>query len=67
MAAIVGFADYLSHVALEEDKKTELTQLFKLDHTIVLKKIFKDFDDHFIENSLQDALTILEENQDIFQ
>ncbi len=66
MAAIVGFADYLSHMALEEDKKIELTQLFKLDHTIVLKKIFKDFDDHFIENSLQDALTILEENQDIF-
>lgn len=68
VAAIVGFADYLAHRVFEEEEDTSglVAQLFKIDHTVVLKKIFKGFNNSFIEDAFQESLHIIEENQELF-
>ncbi len=66
LAAIVGLADYLLHIALDKENKPELKQLFKVDHTIILEKMYKNFNDRFITKALQDILKIFDENRAIF-
>lgn len=73
-AAVIGFADYLANMAaarkslndndvsVDGSVLLQASQLFKVDHMIIMKKIFDDFNAHFIEHSLEDAVRILEEN-----
>ncbi len=73
-AAVIGFADYLANMAaarkslndndvsVDGSGLLQARQLFKVDHMIIMKKIFADFNAHFIEHSLEDAVRILEEN-----
>jgi len=66
LAAIVGFADYLSHMAMDKGERLELKQLFKVDHTIILKKMYKNFDNNFIVRALKDVIEIFDENKAVF-
>lgn len=66
-AAIIGFADYLVNMASadHEIQRSKIKQLFKVDHMIMMKKIFNEFNTRFIENAFEETLRILEESVEI--
>jgi HD-like signal output (HDOD) protein len=68
-AAIIGFADYLVNMASAEQelKQSKLKQLFKVDHMIMMKKLFNDFGTKFIENAFENTLRILDESAELFK
>ncbi|MBF0204896.1 MAG: HDOD domain-containing protein [Desulfamplus sp.] len=68
-AAIIGFADYLVHMAsaTTESQRAMIKQLFKVDHMIMMKKLFNDFNTKFIENAFEDTLRIIDESSEIFK
>lgn len=68
-AAIIGFADYLVNMAsIEQDiKMSKITQLFKVDHMIMMKKVFSDFNTKFIENAFEETLNILNDSAECFK
>ncbi|MBF0241920.1 MAG: HDOD domain-containing protein [Desulfamplus sp.] len=63
-AAIVGFADYLVNMAsvAQEIRNARLKQLFKVDHMIMMKKLFSDFGSKFIESAFEETLKLLDES-----
>lgn len=68
-AAIIGFADYLVHMASAKDEaeRSKMKQLFKVDHMIMMKKLLNDFNTRFIENAFEDTLRILEESAELLK
>ncbi|MBF0411650.1 MAG: HDOD domain-containing protein [Desulfamplus sp.] len=68
-AAIIGFADYLVNMASAEQdiKHSKLKQLFKVDHMIMMKKVFSDFGTKFIENAFEETSKILSDSADILK
>ncbi len=68
-AAIVGFADYLVNMASakNETSKSKLKQLLKVDHMIMMKKVFSDFGTKFVENTFEHTLKLLDETKQIIK
>ncbi len=69
-AAVIGFADYLVNLASssEQDiRHSKIKQLFKVDHMIMMKKLFGDFNTKFIEQTFEETLKILDESSAILK
>ncbi|MBF0257259.1 MAG: HDOD domain-containing protein [Desulfamplus sp.] len=68
-AAIIGFADYLVNMASAQDglQRQKVKQLFKVDHMIMMKKLFNEFNTRFIENAFEDTLRILSESAELLK
>ncbi|SLM31784.1 putative signal transduction protein (HD domain protein) [Desulfamplus magnetovallimortis] len=72
-AGLIGFADYLAHMIniRQTENSTDSAiylktkQLFKVDHMIIMKKLFTNFNGNFIERTLEESMGILEENHHI--
>ena len=74
-AAMIGFADYLANIHhvhldsqdMERPAMVKAKQLFKVDHMIILKKIFPDFGNRFIEQRIEAVSTVLNDNSDLIR
>jgi len=70
MAAVVGLADYLYHEAVksgdfELDVSDPCNQL-TFGHTAILEPLFPELDHNNMGKMIQDAITVIQNNQDAF-
>lgn len=64
LAAIIGFANYLC--SMNDQKDSSKTTLLLKDHLDILESVFDNFTLDFIEQEMEHAKTIIQENSAIF-